>query len=331
AGVHFSTDIFVERLGLGPKAVHFHHPILKIRKTHNKQVPFLLPRLSYWTQLLQIKPDIIVDSIYTSLTPRSYLNWLYSSLFGKERVLMDAGDAGQNQLVFPFERKVMRSAKKIFTYSPAGAARMTAKYGITDPGKFFIHLKLLDNRRFHLEESRISPQFTIGYVGRFIRAKGFDRFLALAQSCPDPAIRFLAIGPNTENFTLPDKVEHSGYVDNSRLVEVYSSIDLLILPDMRKFNGYPTVVQEALMCGTEVATGNLERSFYPKETGVFFFDPDQPGELDAFLAQRAGLCMDEKRRLRKTLAAEYATAGNGEGFLAELNHLLDPLTHDTLD
>jgi hypothetical protein len=65
-------------------------------------------------------------------------------------------------------------------------------------------------------------------------------------------------------------------VDNARMAEVYSAIDLLVLPDMRCCQGYSTAAQEALMCGAEVAVGGLAHSYYPKEEGVFFFDPTAP-------------------------------------------------------
>jgi glycosyltransferase involved in cell wall biosynthesis len=308
----------VERLGLGPEAVTFYAPLLWIRKTHNKRIPFLLPLPSYFIQLLKIRPDFIADAIYTTLTPRSFLNWIYCALFRKRLVLLDAGDEGRNTRLLPFERRAMRSASKIFTYSPGGVKRIADKYGISDPGKFFIHLKLLEPGRFRYLEEFTRPQYVVGYVGRFVRAKGCDRFLELAKAGSDPSVRFRAVGPNVEHFAIPENVECSDYVDNARLAEIYSSIDLLVLPDMRDYRGYSTVAQEALMCGAEVALGCLDRSFYPKEEGVFFFDPDRPGDLVDFIARKSRQTRVEKIGGRKALAAEYGKAADGSGFLAEL-------------
>ena len=322
AGFSFSKALFVERLGLGPEAVKFHSPRVWVRRTHNKKIPFLLPRLSYFVQLWRIRPDFIVESIYTTLTPRSFLNWLYCALLRKPRVLLDAGDEGRNRWLLPCERQAMRSAKKIFTYSQGGAARIAAKYGIDDPGKFFVHLKLLDPKRFRLLEEFMRPAFSVGYVGRFVRAKGFDRYLELAKTFPDRAVRFRAVGPNTDGFTIPANLEHSDYVDNSRLAEIYSAIDLLVLPDMRNFLGFYTVIQEALMCGTEVAVGTLNRAFFPAGAGVFFFDPDRPTDLTAFIARRAQQTFAEKIAGRKALAEEYRQAADESGFLSELDKQL---------
>ena len=318
AGFAFSKEIFVERLGLGPDAVKFHSPLRLVRQTHNKRIPFLLPFPSYLIQLLKIRPDFIVESPYNTLTPRSFLNWIYCALFNKGRVLIDASNEGRNKHLLPFERRAIHSARKIFTDSPAGVARIAEKYGVSDPRKFFVHLKLLEPGRFHYLEEYTRPQYTIGYVGRFLQAKGFDRFLELATRCPVPSLRFLAVGANVENFAIPENVECSNYVDNAKLAEIYSSIDLLALPDTREFQGYFTVVQEALMCGTEVAVGCLNKSFYPKTEGIFFFDPDRPDVLDAHIARRAGRPLAEKIADRKALAEEYRKATEDSGFLAEL-------------
>ena len=326
AGFEFSKEIFVERLGLGPAAVKFHRPLRWIRKTHNKRVPFLLPLPSYFLQLLKIRPDFIVDATYTTLTPRSFLNWIYCALFRKGRALLDAGDEGRIRRLFPGERRAIRSARKIFTYSAGGARRIMDKYGLADPGQFFIHLKLLDPGRFRYLEACTRPEYVVGYVGRFLRAKGFDRFLELARTCADPRVRFRAVGPNVDGFEIPPNVECADYVDNARLAEVYSGIDLLVLPDMRNFRGYSTVAQEALMCGAEVALGCLDRSFYPKEEGVFFFDPDRPGDLAAHVARRSRQTPAEKILARKALAEEYGKAADGSGFLAELERQINEKT-----
>lgn len=322
AGFAFSKEIFVARLGLGPDAVKFHSPLRWIRKTHNKRMPFLLPLSSYFYHLLKIRPDVVVDAVYTTLTPRSFLNWIYCALFRKRRLLLDAGDEGRNRWLMPCERQAMRSAQKIFTYSQGGAARIAAKYGIDDPGKFFVHLKLLDPNRFRLLEEFMRPDFSVGYVGRFVRAKGFDRYLELANTFPNRAVRFRAVGPNTDGFTIPANLEHSDYVENSRLAEIYSAIDLLVLPDMRNFLGFYTVIQEALMCGTEVAVGTLNRAFFPTGAGVFFFDPDRPTDLTAFIARRAQQTFAEKIAGRKALAEDYRQAADESGFLSELDKQL---------
>ena len=323
AGFTFSKEHFAERLGLGPAAVKFHRPLLWVRKTHNKQIPFLIPQLSYWIQLLKIRPDFIVESIYTSLTPRSFLNWLYCALFRKGRVLLDSGDEGRNRRLLPFERRAVRQARKIFTYSPAGAKRIAEKYGLADPDVFFVHLKLLDPERFRFREEFAPPEFTVGYVGRFLRAKGFDRFLELVRTWSGPLVRFRAVGANDDGFDLPVGLDRRDYVDNARMAEVYSAIDLLVLPDMRRCQGYSTAAQEALMCGAEVAVGGLARSYYPKEEGVFFFDPDRPGELAEFIARRAGQPRSERTAARRALSAEYRRAADATGFLAELARQLE--------
>lgn len=318
AGFTFSKDLFIERSGLNPESVYFHSSLLRVRKTHNKEIPYVIPGWSYVRQLWRLHPDLILDAVYTTLTPRSFINWLYCTVMRKKRILLDAGDEGNKKYCLPLERRAVRSARKIFTYSQGGVSRMQAKYQIADPDKFFIHLKLLTPDRFQYLESFTRTPYTVGYVGRFLRAKGFNRFLELAGSSTLPGVEFRAVGANTDRFDIPSGLNVSPYVENHKLAEVYSSIDLLVLPDMRNFRGYSTVAQEALMCGTEVALGCLDRSFYPKEEGVFFFDPDRPEDLTAYISEKARRPMGEKIAARRLLAAEYRRATDGSGFLQEL-------------
>lgn len=324
AGIPFQRETFISRLGLGSEAVHFHHPRMLVRKTHNKRIPFLIPRLDYWRTLSAIRPDAILESIYTTLTPRSYLNGLYASRHRIPRLLLDAGDEGRIAKPFPLETRLIRSATKIFTYSPAGAARIQRKYGITDSSRFHIHFKLLDSDRFQFLPDQAPSTYTVGYVGRFLRAKGFDKFLELAAQNPVSGIHYKAVGANTDAFDLPPTLEHLPYADNDRMASVYSSIDLLLLPDMRQFLGYPTVVQEALMCGTPVATGCLRPDFYPRTDGVLFYDPANPAPLLDYLQHESTRTPADRLAARLALSETYRTAASPSAFLAALSSSLPP-------
>ena len=77
-----------------------------------------------------IKPDFIIDSIFTTLTPRSYINYFYSYIFKKKLYLIDSGDEGRNIKVFPFEKRVFNYATKIFSYNEAGIQRIKSKYKV---------------------------------------------------------------------------------------------------------------------------------------------------------------------------------------------------------
>lgn len=100
-----------------------------------------------------------------------------------------------------------------------------------------------------------SSTFRLLFVGKLSRTKGFDLLLeafeALRRSELDCSVEVVGQGRWDESLP-PGVVSRS--VPHDRLAEVYSAVDLLVLPS--RFDGYGMVVSEALACGTPVVVSD---------------------------------------------------------------------------
>jgi len=322
AGFKFSKSLIIQRSKLSANDVHFYTPLYFERHTHNKTISFLIPLFSYFIKLFLIRPDVIIESIYTTLTPRSYWNYLYCLILKKKRILLNAGDDAARLRCLPFEKAVFNQASKIFTYNKASVKRMMGKYRAPE-NKFFVHLKILDPNRFFLIPERINSLYTVAYVGRFVTSKGFDKFIELAQNFRnDKNIQFLAIGINEDHFQIPDSIKLFEYIDNLKMAETYSSIDLLIMPDMRNFKSFATVVQEGLMCGCEVAIGSLDKDYYPVQENLFFFNPEKQDDLQLYIRKKSTDTLQNKIMNRVQIFEAFKYKLFNQGFWQKLTDTL---------
>ena len=302
AGFQPGSTAWNERLPGTTAGIATYQALRLVRQTHNKRVAYLMPNpVSYLAALRRFRPDWIIDTVYTTLTPRSFLNSLYCKATGAGMIVLDAGDDAKNKRLLPFERSVMRSSKAVFTYNPASAERIRAKYGLAADHPFVVHHKMLDTADFRFDPSQVGPRPRIGYVGRFVAAKGFDRFLDYSSRMSHLA-EFVAVGHNDEHFAIPDDVRVLPAVPNKELHRVYSELDILVIPDLGRFRSYATVVQEALLCGCRVWIGNLSPDYFPVPHLVDFFQPDQTSGLEAELARLAGLDVRSRIGERQELA-----------------------------
>lgn len=287
-----------------------------VRRTHNKRVAYLLPQpFSYLLALLRFRPRWIVDTVYTTLTPRSMLNGLYCRISGAGMIILDAGDEAKNRRLLPLERSVVRWSKAVFTYNLASERRIRSKYGLPDDHRFVIHHKMLDDEDFRLDPERIREGAQVGYVGRFVEAKGFGKFLDFAVSNGSIA-SFSVVGHNDEGFRIPESVHASPAVRNKDLHEVYSTLDFLAIPDLSRFRSYATVVQEALCCGCRVWVGRLPPEYFPVPDLVDFYDPDSPQGLVSEIERYGRMDLESKRRLRISLS-EKARARLASGLVVD--------------
>lgn len=302
AGFQPGSAAWNERLRGTAAAIATYQALRLVRRTHNKRVAYLLPNpASYLASLRRFRPDWIIDTVYTTLTPRSFLNSLYCKATGAGMIVLDAGDDAKNKRLLPFERSAMRASKAVFTYNPASAKRIRDKYGLDAGHPMIVHHKMLDTADFPFDPSRTGTRPRIGYVGRFVAAKGFDRFLEYASRMSHLA-EFVAVGHNDESFSIPDSVRVVPAVPNKELHRIYSELDILVIPDLGRFRSYATVVQEALLCGCRVWIGNLSADYFPVPHLVDFFQPDDTSGLEAELARLAGLDPASRIAQRQELA-----------------------------
>jgi glycosyltransferase involved in cell wall biosynthesis len=298
SGHHLRAGSYKEKLSGTTIKIHKYRAFRLIRKTSNKKVPYLIPSVfSYLFQLWRISPDVIIDTIYTTLTPRSLLNGLYAWLFNKRMILIDPGDDAKNKVLVPGERGVIRRSLAIITCNAASSNRILAKYQLGDSHKIIVHHKILNVSDFKLSQENVRECCTLGYVGRFVKAKGFDKFLEMSETLGTSA-KFLAVGNNEDEFSIPNNIEFINVVHNKALSHIYSAIDILILPDLSNFRSYPTVVQEALLCGSEVWVGNISGEYFPNPGLLHFFEHENTESLKVAMSFFSSLTKEQKYLFR---------------------------------
>lgn len=111
------------------------------------------------------------------------------------------------------------------------------------------------------------------FAGRFVEKKGLHLLAKLAQDMPDVTWVFAGWGPlDPARWTLPNVI-CLGRQSQESLARVYAAADLLVLPSVGE--GFPLVVQEAMACGTPVATSaDVARAHAGCESLIWHSDPD---------------------------------------------------------
>lgn len=105
----------------------------------------------------------------------------------------------------------------------------------------------------------------VGFVGSVVEHKGLEVLLRAAKRLPAEAIRVLVFGPfdpdrDDDHARLArwagPEVEFRGAFDRDRVAEVFSQIDVLVVPSLW-FENSPTVIQEAFANRTPVVASDI--------------------------------------------------------------------------
>jgi glycosyltransferase involved in cell wall biosynthesis len=120
----------------------------------------------------------------------------------------------------------------------------------------------VDTETFYPQNTEnITRRKYIGFVGRLSKEKGIIEFLEsiplILQRVPDLEFMVVGDGPlrnEVKDFLirnkLTSKVHYIGYVENDKLVEIFNTLKLLVLPSYSE--GVPNVLLEAMSCGVPV-------------------------------------------------------------------------------
>ncbi|MBC8007184.1 MAG: glycosyltransferase family 4 protein [Prolixibacteraceae bacterium] len=98
-----------------------------------------------------------------------------------------------------------------------------------------------------------TDQLVFLFVGRFVEKKGLGILELLIRSTPQCLWLMVGQGPMEPERWGAVNVKVFRGMQQSALVSIYQSSDLLVLPS--KGEGFPLVVQEAMACGTPVMVG----------------------------------------------------------------------------
>ncbi len=284
----------------------------KVESTNFFHIP-----AGYLFKLWRVKPDVIIESNYTTLTPRSYLNYIASKLFRIPVMWIDCGDGGRMMIFKALEKPVAKNAAKVITYSQGGKKRLIDKYNIPSE-RIVVCPKPIDinKYRFSLMEETRRKSFCIGYIGRLAENKGFGTFIKLAGHYLNKRmLKFISVGDFTSEAErtrymplIPDNMLLTGYVENKNIPEYMEMIDLLVIPNMTNPPAFTTVLAEALASGIPCIVGIKGYEEYVpvcRQNGCFFVRPDSMEETVDRIEDLLGKTAEEYNVLKKQ-ARSYA-------------------------
>jgi len=257
----------------------------------------------YINTVKEEKPDLILESNFTVLTPRSYMTYIGSILYGIPVVYLDCGDYGRNlfshKLLSIFERPVVNNVKKIITYTYFGKKRFIEKYALPSE-KIIILPKPIQVEEFEVNVGDVNyidyrkrldleNKFVVGYYGRITKYKNVSVFFKVAASFKNSRdIVFVCFGDYGtehdreyfENLIKREGIRNikiAGFIPHNEMKYAYRASDLIIFPSLVTPPGFSTVLAEAASSGCALILGikGYER-VVPFRHGkeVFVVDPN---------------------------------------------------------
>lgn len=150
-----------------------------------------------------------------------------------------------------------RLADAIITYTPSMATELGLR---RFEGKLYMNgARYVDTNRFFLQIPYEDRGDVIGYLGRLDEEKGIRTLARVAKQLPaDMTFVFAGdgdlfdwLGDELSDEIESGSVELTGWIDHDEVPDVLNHFKLLVLPS-QPTEGLPTVILEAMACGTPV-------------------------------------------------------------------------------
>ncbi len=251
-------------------------------------LPILAARLSGKTVVTEPRADVPLS--LKLQWERQVPSFLASALAGLVRLL---------------ERTGYRLSDAIIAYTPGMADQLNL---YTYEEKLYTNgARFVDTEKFCVETPFEERDRVVGYVGRFAEEKGIRTLAAVATELPDDVtFRFVGDGPLREWVETElaaeiesGSVEIRGWVAHDEVPAELNELRLLVMPS-EPTEGLPTLILEAMSCGTPVCSTPV--------SGV----PDvvQAGKTGLLLHETGpkSICDDIQEALSKDLT-EYSQSG----------------------
>jgi glycosyltransferase involved in cell wall biosynthesis len=163
----------------------------------------------------------------------------------------------------------------------------------------------------------------VAYVGRLDRhvkrvSTLIEAFASIATDHPDVDLLIVGDGPGRPSLAMqaegcaPGRIRFLGWIDDAeRLAYVYNAAECLVLTS--RSEGFPSVVGEAMACGTPVLAsrvGGVSEVVAPERTG-WLFEPDDEAALVrhlAFVMTHPDVVRSMRGDVRRTAEARVSPA-----------------------
>lgn len=235
-----------------------------------------------------------------------------------ERSLPDVIAGGLAKLVWGLERVSYRVSDAIVTYTPAMANQLDLERYET---KLFTNgARFVDTDQFDVSTPFGNREQTVGFVGRLDVEKRIPELAMIAKELPKD-ITFIFVGDGDYRSLLEaelaaeienGQVEVVGWVDRKEIPDQLNRLQLLVVPS-HPTEGLPTVILEAMACGTPVLAtpvAGVPDVVRERETG-FLIDEVAgeriSGEIEKILSRED--MTDISHRCRALIEQEYSFKG----------------------
>jgi glycosyltransferase involved in cell wall biosynthesis len=162
-----------------------------------------------------------------------------------------------SSVVKTLERTCFAVADGVITYTP----NMAVQIGLDpeSPDVYPNGARYVDTERFAVETPIETRERVVGFLGRLDEEKGIRTLAAVAKRLPDDIVfRFVGSGDlsewlaeELEEEVATGSVELAGWVDHENVPAELNRLRLLVMPSSPT-EGLPTVILEAMACGTPV-------------------------------------------------------------------------------
>lgn len=172
---------------------------------------------------------------------RDPLTALYAALMGID-VVLDLHDdlrhlCGRAYHMFKFKYIIQKNnlqfcsiSQRLKSYYISNYSKIYKKIVVLPDGVTLDNFKTLTS-----DNVLINDTASVGYLGKFTTGKGIDTIINVAGKCPEH--RFYMYGGTREEaeketgLTVPDNIVFGGFIDNNRVPEIISNMDILLLPN----------------------------------------------------------------------------------------------------
>jgi len=174
----------------------------------------------------------------------------------------------QGKVSYLIERKLFGISDKV-TSVATSVSKELAEYGL-NPKDVEVIGNGVDENLFCPVKNKGDERYIL-YTGRLSYRKGLFDFIEcgieVCEKHPDIKFKLTGKGPLLDKLKsivadsgYKDRFEFLGYVDKSRLIELYQNATIFVLPS--HYEGLPTTLLEAMACGQPVVatavSGNLD-------------------------------------------------------------------------
>lgn len=209
--------------------------------------------------------------------------------------LYSLAEKAQSLTVYPCaESRAFKASNKITSVSSTVAHELE-EYGL-NPDEITVVHNGVDEKAFVPGRERRSSERYILYTGVLRARKGlFDLLQCASCVCKvhnDVSFAICGKGPflnklkeKARKMNLQDKVAFLGYVERSRLIQLYQEAEIQAIPS--HYEGMPTVLLEAMSCGLPVVAtdvGGNKEVILPGANG-FLVPPRSPEKMAKIISR----------------------------------------------